>query len=132
VSTLIVKFLKNLLFKDVTEAGQSDKDKPFFEKKRYLGAIGALATTFLGYAGYQFDPTQVVQLADAVNQLVIAGKQIVDIGKQSWPVVLAIYTILLGIVGMFDKSSREKIAKVLGEIKPTEIKVTNITYPDEH
>lgn len=120
MNKMLISIAKALFFKDVSEAWKEDKDKPIYLKKRFLGAAGLVLTSLIGGMGYQFDPQTLTKLAESVNLLVIAGIQIVDICKQSWPVVVAIYSTLLGVVGIFDKNSRDQIAKILGEPRPDE------------
>ena len=120
MNTMLLNIIKSLFFKDVIGAWKEDKDKPIYLKKRFLGVAGVMAGGLVGSMGYQFDPQAIVKLAENINLMVIAGDQIIVICKQSWPVLLTVYSILLGIVGVFDKNSRDKIAKVLGEPKPVE------------
>ena len=114
----LINMVKNFLFKEVSGAWESEKDKPLLERKRTLGAgVVALSGLYAVVTSQQVDPVLINQLVTSVIALQDAIKQIVNVIVQSKPLIAMAYGSALFIVGLFNKKIRDNIAKILGEPK---------------
>lgn len=113
MGTLIMKFLKLFMFKDVSEALQEDKDKPALLKKRVVGAGILAANGLLAYAlGYKIDEQLVMEFVKNLQNIQDSIYQIVQIVEKSWPLFVAFWASLMAIVGFVQKKQRAKIEEV--------------------